>query len=449
MCYEGGCAVMTNEVPDIVVDLPTYEQVEDIKNVVDNTGGVMVDIDNKRYKSVVTSPYNFATGSGVDTWESFKNEMVAKFPEIASRRQMQNGYKVKLRDSIYMSFAGWDIAWFDASTMTVINAINTENHPDFKINTQYLWFEDDKYLYIRGALNTQFRLGVFDKETFNFIKTISLSGSDYSGGAVIDHAVVYKTPEIPFISGTFFLPSPFSAMIVGYKIRYGSGGVPTDFIYPGKIGSTNGANIFAIFEYKGYLYSFSTNGSNQRIYKYDFDAVNGTILTAATSELTVGSTGNIPRYSSWIQKLTSGDGTQYALMSFGSSSQIISIRLDTMLVSQNLYPQIYDVPTFDYENGTTMWVQPFNTGSVVIMLNGRTFETLFKFTMNPQTGYWTNKVYYVPILLTSFTNSGTFSRVITLGGYSFSLNDRLTVKYGVSEGVVLTPFKLIEGVQEV
>ncbi|AHN24475.1 hypothetical protein [Lysinibacillus varians] len=444
---------MTNEVPDIVVDLPTYEQVEDIKNVVDNTGGVTVDIDNKRYKSVVTSPYNLATGVGEGVWDNFTKDMQAKFPEVASKQTMQHGNKVKLRDSIYMSFKGICIAWFDASTMTIINAVDTETLPDFRLlGTQYLWFEDEKYLYIRGTsapLASQLRFGVFDKLTFKYIKCIGLSGADYAGGTVIDPTVTYRTSEIPYISGNFFLPSPFSAQFMRYKLNFDSGGVPINFNYPGTaLGVTGGVTIYALFEYGGYIYTFATDGNAQKLQKHEFNTSNGAITKVAENTIPVNTTGNIPRASSWMHKHTSGNGTPYAIMSFGPSSPLISMRLDTMVSDQALYQNVSDVPLFDYENGNALWVQHYTVGSFAFILNGTGYEPLYKYIMDKQTGRFTSLVYYVPVTVSTY-NSGTWVRLATLGQYGFCLNGQVIFKYGNNGSATLSTFKLLEGVKEV
>ncbi|WP_432702695.1 hypothetical protein [Lysinibacillus sphaericus] len=442
---------MTNEVPDIVVDLPTYEQVEDIKKMVDNTGGVTVDLEDKRHKTVATTPFNFATGVGDSAWNAFKNEMKTKYPEIFAKRQMQNGRKFNLRDSIYMSILGHAIVWFDADTMTVLKAIDFEIwNPDFRIHSQYLWFEDANYLYIRGTngANTQFKLAVIDKTTFNYITSIVLSGADVPGMVIINPSATYKTPEIPFLSGNFFLPADGQAIIAKYRINYGSGGVPTSFSYT-TITSTYGSNIFAIFEYNGNVYSFSTNGSYMYMYKYYLNTSTDALQKISESIIPIQTTGNMAGHARWITKFKIGNGTEFALLSFGNGQQILSMALDTMTVKQIVMNGLYDNPVFDFKNGTTMWTQYAVVGqNGASVINGSAFEWLFKHTMNPENGWWTLKQYYVPVGVGLYTSS-SYQRLVTLGDYSFSLDDKLTMKYGSNYDATFTEFKMVEGVKEV
>lgn len=441
---------LTETGPHNVIPLPNYQQVEDIKNVVSNTGGLTVDVEDKRNKTVATKPFNFATGVGDSAWDAFKNEMATKYPEIFAKRQMQYGRKINLRGSIYMSISGHTIVWFDADTMTVLNAIDFELSTEFRVNSQFLWFEDANYIYVRGtnAANTQFRLGVFDKNTFNYVTSIALSGADVPGMVMINPSVTYKTPEIPFLSGNFFLPGDGNSVIVKYRINYGSGGVPASFSYT-TLSSTYGPTIFAIFEYNGHIYSFSTNGSYMYMYKYILNTSTDSLQKVSESLIPIQTTGNMAGHARWITKFKVANGTDFVLLAFGNGQQILSIALDTMTVKQIVMNGIYDNPVFDFKNGRTMWTQYAVVGqSGASVVNGSAFEWLFKHTMNPENGLWSNKQYYVPVGVGLYTAS-SYQRLVTLSDYAFSLNDVLVMKYGSNYDTTFTEFKMIEGIKEV
>ncbi|UED81959.1 hypothetical protein FH508_0008705 [Lysinibacillus sp. CD3-6] len=437
----------TESGPLTTINLPNYQQVEDIKNVVETTGGVVVDIHDKRYKSIVSRPYDFVTGdTNVDALALINEDYKARFPEVASKLDLSAGNpKLHIRDGIFLAISSKHLTFFDMETNKILNAMELKDN-NFWATFGNQWFEDDKYIYIRGqngALNT-FALGVFDRLTFQFIKGILYTGG---GGLSLTYNSVYPGDLVlnEDIMRVGISGSP--GIIYSYRIIKDSGGVPTSIMGVGTPTQLANASVRTIFKYKEFVYAISAaNTTSFTLQKFSISTP-GALTMTEVAKVSVSSS-SVGQESKWKALYTLPDGTDWAIVSFGSSQSIQVLNLTLMQNPQFIANAAADtVVAYDSKNKIVYW-QESSVGASGMVYNGIRFEPFYISTLDQKTGYWKNKVCYIRSGMTSY-NASSYTRTAILGDYAIAYGGKLLFRYGYKNSCELIEEYINEGLKEV
>lgn len=426
MCYEGGCAVMTNEVPDIVVDLPTYDQVEEVKKVVVNTGGRVAGVDDKMHKAKMIETDYFADGLGVDLLNPVKIDYETRYPEIAGMIPWSvfvSRDRMHLYGDVYMIFYVNVYIVIDVRLGKVLHAQKI-TAGDWSTVHHSIYFEDSNYYYVKGygnptGTNTILVFAVIKKTTFEYVTVIKQITEPV--GVIADWNT-FPAGEIGCIGDRFFF-SIGNEILWAYKIVF-SAGVPTSFMYAGNenIGYTSKAVIVD----GGFIYVIYLYGAGSAMKKY--------IYNTSTSSFTLSATNGMANYhptqtSNWLYKYTY-NGERMLLIGFGtgSGSKLNIYNLSALTAVSNIFNNYGTYPTINPSDDSKFYLQPathegiFNAGTY--------WDSLYEF--NRTNNSWTRTTIYVPLRITwSNPNSnGTLSmssiRTLFLGrNYSLIFDKKL------------------------
>lgn len=450
MCYEGGCAVMTNEVPDIVVDLPTYEQVESVKDVVVNTGGMMVDTRGKKYKGLMVDWAEFKTVEGSGHSKTIVESFVTNFPEVASkfenpdvilsyRRERVYGDIYYLTDSMRNQKI---ILFIDMRTLQTVKAVNLELESRFqsfggKLNSIY----DSNYIYIRAIFDAEFRWVVFRKNTFEYVTTINFNPSGYGGQPHSYNLTMLFTEG--FIHGHYFSAIDNSDRVYSHRINYNASGVPIDYSCR-VVQVTNGVGGIPRLLWIGsdnYLYSGYPNGGGSFIINKLFVREDGAIIMPVAATYT----NQVAANSSMCVLLEKFniDGVPYLLAAMGNGTYVYWINETNMKIEQVL-DSGYSGFAYDVDN-KILATCPSATGGGGIDINGSYFDTLL---YNHLSGNkWSSKKCYIPTIRT--INTSTLTRLFELGHRSYFYEGELYIRFNYKDGCKVVPMDVLYGYKEV
>lgn len=372
---------MTNEVPDIVVDLPTYEQVEEVKKVVVNTGGMLVDVNDKKYKAVMHTDIATTDFHGEDIMGRLDEDLLAKYPTIAKRiGSVYNYPRIHLFDDVHFimfspSILDVFVVFVDMKNLTIINAINIKNDNFAYIIYPFAnCFIDSKYIYIRGLPSTSSTVSfaVFDKTTFEFVTAIRNVENLTTPNVVFPGEIVLQGDRIIYVNASI------NNAITVLRLSYDSNGIPTGLTHEaqGSFGSGGGSPPRLLFGDSEYIYVGYDYGSNmisiekKRYYKatklFDSIATNNT-----ASSFTKGPC--IWHYKYFI------NNTRYIIACFQGSG-ISSFNMDTMSTHQNIAsPPKNTTPVFDYVNGNYFAMKP--STPVYPNIGGKPFDLYFEYRL--------------------------------------------------------------------
>lgn len=450
MCYEGGCAVMTNEVPDIVVDLPTYEQVESIKTTMATTGGKLAGVDGKMYKAKMVEGLNFADGIGPSLLDKVWADLISRFYKIASSigyNDFVNRVKMHIRDDIYMIFYDSTYIVYDVRLGVVINAYSIAG-ANFYSAYHNKYFEDSKYIYVKGYYSVGSDQGlsfaVLDKNTFKHITSIIQVSSD-----PINFKADWLTEpsgDIGFVDGSFFY-SPQSTNLWWYEINFDVSGIPTSFKY--KNNKSYSTLIRAVLVDNGYIYVIHVP-SNTTVDKCSYLKASNSLIVVGTAN--AGS--YTPNMTATLIRKYSYNGGRYAIVSFGrgNGSMLNVYSLETLLPYTNITKNYQYEPLIS-PDVTHLYVQPYLAGGTIAQ--GMYWDTLSR--LEKKGNVWVNMHINVPmevsISKSSPNNLETYSRIVNASPqYGVILDDELYCKFGVSNELnhlKVTPIRLIQGYLEV
>lgn len=155
MCNEGGCVVMTNEMPDIIVDLPTYEQVETVKQIVEETSDVIIDTNGEKYKP----------------------SLIEKCMEMSYYPIGENQNIIDIDENfIYVIHSSNNLIYKYDTDFNLINTLtwNVSNYGTLPTNARD-WGYDSDNLYISVQSGSNFRLFKISKSDFALEMTSQIS----------------------------------------------------------------------------------------------------------------------------------------------------------------------------------------------------------------------------------------------------------------------------------
>ncbi|MFJ5768153.1 hypothetical protein ACIP9C_22755 [Lysinibacillus sp. NPDC093210] len=403
--------------PLSTINLPSYEQVEGVKTALkvemENTGGKIVDIYNKKYKAVMSELGEFKDHFGVDEGAKLDDDFKAKYPTMAAKYKLMGGYvRTHLWNNIHFIQIGLDVIFVDMKNLTVISA-HTVSHINYvySVNTPTNYFVDSKYIYIRGRPNTNNSLSfaVFDKNTFQFVTAIRLATaiSGFTDQVIVGEMVLQG-------NRLFATCASFNNQIFCFNLSYDGNGVPTG-LTSGNVGSFgsgsgNPPKIFygdSEFLYVGYI----TGGLTIEKRKYNSVTFLYDLIASNTSP-----TNGFSTNPTWIYKYKV-DGVNYMLVHGTSNSTINVLNMDTMSLHNQIFSgQSDQYPTFDYDKGDKLYIQP--QSAVFVDINGLVFEQYCELTLVGN--LWYPKWNFTPVLKRYNSDASiAISRIFMLGSRGF------------------------------
>lgn len=447
MCYEGGCAVMTNEVPDIIVDLPTYEQVEDVKNVVVNTGGMMVDTRGKKYKGLMVDWAEFKTVEGSGHSNSIVDSLIKNFPDVASVSGvlaivMTNPRKRIYGDIYYVTDYKKVIIFINMRTLQTVKAISLQSETLFGAFSERLGcIYDSNYIYIRALYGTTFKWVVFRKNTLEYVTTIEFVASQFGGSSLHYASPTYFTEG--FINGHFFVANEVDKVIYSYRINYNASGVPVSYSYrtTSIVAGNNALAKVLWIGSDGFLYSgYSSSSSTFMIDKYSIS------LDGGISATPVASNNNSVMSNSlmciFLEK-TIINGIPYVLciMGYGTGSYIYWVNEFTMKIEQVLDSSYFG---YTYDSDNKVLATCPNAGIGGIDINGNYFDTIRYSYLNDNK--WSNKSIYIPAI--RMVNTNSLIRLFELNNRSYFYNGEHYIRFNYKDGCKVIPMDVLYGYKE-
>lgn len=425
-----------------VINLPTWEQVEEAKNVTLGTGGMLLDINNKKYKAVMADYVDLKVGIGSGYLDPLQASFAEKYPLLSPTWNIRATRRVHLWNNIHMSWNGLTYAFVNMDTLEVINAGTVVNE-HFKAMKDYNWFSDAKYLYVRGQSfngggNTTYV--VFDKLSFQYVTVIRQSGSG------IIHGVNDSICEIVCQGTHFFVPSSQYQYLFVYRLVYDGIGMPVGFEFRSNIQIGGGQQYpKACWDDGEFIYVIFTNHTTlYTIEKFKYDPSTNTNNRVGINTISDSSPAVISQWS-WKYK---ADGKNFILLSFGTTNNniVVSINFDTLTLNQRVAVGSVDNSlTLDYKNGDIFYFQSYNIVGYVI--NGNPFENISKYTLLSN-GWWAPSVYYVPAQQPINPNSSV-GRIYLMGNQAFMKDRELYLKAGPKEFSKLEDAHAIQCYKEV
>jgi len=259
-----------------VINLPTYEQVEQIKeNVgeVQNTSGQLLDINNVQYKAIV-QPNVILSPDYIDPievatkkfFEANPSELVnyrhyAQTPYIIGREDYDGGNLIALRlqttPTVVTSATSYNL-----DTSEIVNHVRLPEGFKFlsQVNPNWITTTDDKYLYILGQQGTQIALAVLDKNTLAIKKVLVTASTNINVDAMAGN--IYRCLIIRGNVMHFTLRiNDDTSTIYGYDLNKDVNGVPTTLNYNTSYVQSyndlpNVATLYNLFEskYNDFIY---------------------------------------------------------------------------------------------------------------------------------------------------------------------------------------------------
>lgn len=371
-----------------IINLPTYEQVQQVKETllnVDATSGQLLDVNNKKYKAVMLDDFKIlGADKNIDMLQPLKDDLYTKYPTFPPLA-IESLPKFYLWGNYYLIQQGRMIIIADMVNLKVVAAHNVINGLYDNSQNDGTWFTDAKYMYIRGYSGSQrTTFAVLDKITFEYVTVIDVIGTNFHPYNVAFSNGIVSTP-----SGKFYIPnSTIQGLIYQHQISYHSTtGIPNGYSHSGHIAlGVNAAQIWALLEVGEYMYAIWHNNSTMQTIE-KFNIATGAKVGSAT----VTATGTQASKWSYVYQL---NGVNYAVVMFGAQA-MVHYNLDTMSIVQNLSGQISDNRiTFDYVNGDTFYVQ--RNEVIGVEINGTIFERLTRGKLNKTTGIWDMEQLMVP-----------------------------------------------------
>lgn len=433
--------------PHEVINLPNYEQVEGVKTTLtaamEATGGKVTDVDGKMYKAVMQDALEIRHGFGENYWDPVIQSYKTKFPSLEAEfpaASIMTNLKIKLWDDLYMITNGNNIIIFiDMVKLETISATKVVASGLFNgfVKTENGWFVDAKYLYVRGQYGAYTRLVVFDRATLAFVRVIA-QGVDTTGTFTNTETLI---GEMVCLNSNFFVIMASNNLIWVYKIHYDSSGVPTQWVYDYSQSFGNGnQNGIALLTEGIYLYVIVRNdGGSYYVEQWNYNPLSKTL----TRNYNVYNSAPSGQNSRWNYKYKI-DGIRYVVLTLGNSS-IQMINLTTGKLHQVLQsaPFINEFPTFDYQNGNKLLVQPQNP--VVYDVSGNTYSAVYELSLQGST--WLSNSFYMLALKPASSTSA--SNLVNLGSYAYYRNGQLYARFGLKNARKIEPVKIIAAYKEV
>ncbi|MEK5334363.1 hypothetical protein [Lysinibacillus sp. FSL W8-0992] len=396
--------------PHEVINLPNYEQVEGIKNVVASTGGRLTSEDGKTYVASMFKYARLKDIQGDDLLKPIIDDFTTRFPSLAPSflpNTFAAAHKYKLRDDIYLIANIATIVIYDLRQGRVINAFNATTGNFVGVNGGGQYFEDAKYYYIRGYWNSGSAQGlafiVIDKTTFEFVKNI---GQSANPPTTVSYSAFY-CGEIAFSDGVFFVAPSGSTSVYAFRLNYDSSGIPKDFDYRHSYAVI--APILAVVGVPGGMCCiFYTSGQsgNSYIEKVSYNPTTGALSKVSSNT----SSSSMPKISAtWVYKYTHNNAN-IALIPFGNGTSSIMnfYNLDTLTNLGNIVNE-YNYNPIINSAGDKFYMQPSNpTGYTV---GGQSWDTIYEYTKGATNG-WSFNYFLVPAMFNP--NNSTLQRFITL-----------------------------------
>lgn len=403
---------LTETGPHNVIPMPNYQQVEDVKNVVINTGGMLVDINDKKYKAVMHSEVNTKTYYGEDMFKKLEDDWNSKYPNKSNI--VLSGYeRFHLFNNIHLSIIGLTIVFTDMNTLTVLSSTDV-SHTDYaySVSTPANHFVDSKYIYVRGKPNSNNTLSfaVFDKTTFNFVTAIKLNVPMSS------LQEQYIPGEMVLQGDTLIVSSSLNNNVIyALKILYSSGGVPTGMTLDGQgsFGSGGGNPPRIVYGDANYIYiGYELSGTT--IEKKRYNKSTKLFENVATN---VSSSSSVSSSCVWMERYSVG-GVNY-ILAYLSSKAIVVINEDTMSVFQTVTGPIVNSisPLFDYQNRNRLLIQ--QTIPAFISLSSKTFEMYNDYKLIDDK--WVNTTNFIDTIPMANPDTGLnqYRRYLVLNAKSF------------------------------
>ncbi|MDM5245768.1 hypothetical protein [Lysinibacillus sp. G4S2] len=335
-----------------ILNLPTYEQVEQIKeNVgeVKNTSGQLLDINNMQYKAIVQQdailspdyidPIEVATKK---FFEANPDELVnyrhyAQTPYIIGREDYDGGNLIALRLQTIPTVVT-SVTSYNLDTSEIVNHVRLPEGFKFlyQVNPNWITTTDDKYLYILGQQGTQISLAVLDKNTLAIKKVLVTASTNINVDALAGN--VYRCLIIRDNVMHFTLRvNDDTSTIYGYDLNKDVNGVPTTLNYNISYVQSyndlpNVATLYNLFEskYNDFIYIVGRPRGNTTISFVKARLVAGKLQQV--SALVMGNTSS----SSWGDFLEITDKKAWVQVGSGGLSSLNVVNLETMTLMGNI-----------------------------------------------------------------------------------------------------------------
>ncbi|MFJ7407542.1 MULTISPECIES: hypothetical protein [unclassified Lysinibacillus] len=430
-----------------VINLPNYEQVEDVKTVLtaamEATGGKVADVNGKMYKAVMLEGFEIRHGFGADYWDPIIQSYKTKYPSLDaefSALGIMANLKIKLWDDLYMVTNGNNIIVFiDMVKFETVSATKIVASGLFNgfVKTENGWFVDAKYLYVRGQYGTTTKLVVFDRATLNYVRVIA-QGVDTTGSFTNTETLI---GEMVCLDSNFFVIMATNNLIWVYKIHYDSSGVPTQWVYDYSRAFGNGnQSAVALLSEGIYLYVIVRNDSSSNyVEQWNYNPLSKTLTRNYNVYNSAATSGN----SRWNYKYKI-DGIRYVVMTLGNSS-IQMYNLTTGKLHQLIQsaPFLNEFPTFDYKNGDRLIIQPQTV--VGYDISGNTYNVVYE--MHLLDNMWISKPFYM--LGIKPPGGTTASNQVSFGSYGYYKDRQLYARFANEYARKIETVNLIAAYKEV
>jgi len=421
--------------PHDVINLPSYEQVEGMKDVVITTGGMLADVDGKMYKGVMSDYIrftNFYQKDGKDGLAGLKEDFETKYPDMAKVFNITEQKRTYWKDNKFIIRYLTYVVFVDMTTFKVLSATNVSHiHYVYPIDGGAFWFEDTKYLYLKAKPNTNnvMSFAVFDKNTMAFVTAIRPVSSN-PGAQWFEQTTV---GEIVCIGDRFFACNgSLSNNIYAFRLFYDGTGVPSryEFDNSGAFATSGTYPPRALYENNGALCVVWSNSNYYNVEKFTYNTASLTFVRVGNNS-TLFTTINTNCL--WLRKYKV-DGVNRVLMQFGSGegSYLLDANGDAMTPIQGLFSgNSEEFPVYDYVNDNMMAIM---RGTATGFEQSGVFWDAF-YILTLQNGKWESELLYAPGRMSVVNGAMTYIKSMALGRWAFFKDgilyaSRTNVRYG-------------------
>ncbi|MFJ7647708.1 hypothetical protein ACIQ1H_09170 [Lysinibacillus sp. NPDC097279] len=433
--------------PHEVINLPNYEQVEDVKTVLTSameaTGGKVADVDGKMYKAVMFDNLSIKHAFGSDYWDPIIQSYKTKYPSFDAAwpaLSMITSQRIRLWDNIYMvvNVSTNMVVFLNMETLQAIGAVQIVAYGIFDgfVKPENGWFTDDKYLYLRGQYaSSNSRLIVIDKTTLSFVKVIQPGNSPMFSGS--DTFV----GEMARVGSNFFVITNNVNVITAYRLVYDGSGVPAHWLYDTqqtfRAGAIRGIALWGI---DSDLYVMSQNdGGSYYMEKWYYNPTSKEFVKNYDKYNSAPGIGQACRWSYKYEV----NGIKYVLLSCGTTSMhVINLTTGTQHQTIMSAPFNNEFPTFDYENGNKFLIM--STTLTGYEISGDVYLPVSEMHLTGVT--WVSYPFYMAGLRST---GNALSPLISLGTYGYYKDGQLYARYAPRYAAKIEPVNVILSYKEV